>query len=145
MLRECSPPILCHMSRVPCHVSHITYFLANLGKARGCSTNTYVINSFIPSWFEKISLWRRHAFMVEDGAFSHKICYNFQGDSKSGRASKLYNWFKSYGDFAEWVDFVYWWSFSREGSAPAACAAGLFSLTFRHKTCKYDSNSNTHI
>ena len=35
---------------------------------------------------------------------------------------------QSYGDFAERVDFFYWWSFSGEGSAPAACAAGLFFL-----------------
>ena len=46
------------------------------------------------------------------------------GDSKSQRASKVYlilvqywylilvqYWFKSYGDFSEWVDFAYWWSF----------------------------------
>ena len=37
-------------------------------------------------------------------------------------------WFKSYGVFAEWVDFAYWWCFSGEGSASAACAAGLFSI-----------------
>ena len=26
------------------------------------------------------------------------------------RSSKLLYWFKRYGDFAEWVDFAYWWS-----------------------------------
>ena len=31
-------------------------------------------------------------------------------DSKSWRASKSLYWFKSYGDFAEWVDFAYCWS-----------------------------------
>ena len=36
---------------------------------------------------------------------------------------------QSYGDFAERVDFFYWWSFSGEGSASAACAAGLFFST----------------
>ena len=30
----------------------------------------------------------------------------FLGDSKSQRASKSHFWFKSYGDFAEWVDFA---------------------------------------
>ena len=47
-----------------------------------------------------------------DGAFSHKIDYvkKIIGDSKSQRASKSHNWFKSYGDFAEWVDFAYQWS-----------------------------------
>ena len=33
-----------------------------------------------------------------------------------------------YGDFAEWVDFAHWWSFSGEGSASAAWAAGLFRI-----------------
>ena len=47
------------------------------------------------------------------------------GDYKSQRASKSQNWFKSYGNFAEWVDFAVCWSFSCEGSAYAACAAGL--------------------
>ena len=36
----------------------------------------------------------------------------FFGNSKSQRASKLHYWFKSYGDFAEQVDFAYWLSFS---------------------------------
>ena len=40
-----------------------------------------------------------------------------QGDSKPQRASKSHYWFKSYGNFAELVDFAYWWSFSGEGSA----------------------------
>ena len=38
----------------------------------------------------------------------------------------MHYWFKSNGDFAEWVDFAYWWSFIGERSASAACAAGLF-------------------
>ena len=33
----------------------------------------------------------------------------FLGDSKSRRASKSHYWFKSYGNFAEWVNFAYWW------------------------------------
>ena len=57
----------------------ISQLLADPGKARGCSTNTSVIHSFIhsliQSWFVKISLRRRHAVMVEDGASSHKIDY----------------------------------------------------------------------
>ena len=58
----------------------------------------------------------------------HEIDYVtiFFGDSNSWRASKLHYWFQSYNVFAEWEDFVYWWSFSREGSVSAACAAGLF-------------------
>ena len=65
--------------------------------------------------FVKISLQRRHAPMVEDGAFSHKIDFFFtifMEDSKSERVSKLHHWFMSYGDFAEWIDLAYWWSFN---------------------------------
>ena len=60
----------------------------------------------------KISLRRRHALLVEDGVFGHKIDYVafFLGDSKSWRASKLHYWFKSYDDFAEWLNFACWWS-----------------------------------
>ena len=49
--------------------------------------------------------------MVGDGASSHKIDYvrSFT-DSKFQRASKTHYYFKSYDDFAEWVDFAYWWS-----------------------------------
>ena len=39
-----------------------------------------------------------------------QIIKHFYRDSKSWRASKSLYWFKSYGDFAEWVDFTYWWS-----------------------------------
>ena len=55
--------------------------------------------------------------MVEDGACSHKIDYVtiVLGDSKSRRVSKLHYWFKSYGDFAEWVDFAHWWRFIGKG------------------------------
>ena len=36
----------------------------------------------------------------------------FFRDSLSWRAFKLLHWFKSYGDFAELVNFAYWWSVS---------------------------------
>ena len=52
----------------------------------------------------------------KNGASSHKTNYidifpeilNLEG------RQKIY-WFKSYGDFAEWVDFAYWWSCIRKG------------------------------
>ena len=75
----------------------------------------------------KISLQRRHALTVADGA-----C-NFLGDSKSQKASKQHYWFKSYGDFAEWVDFAHWWSFIG--------AAGLFMVN--HLVC-YQSADKTN-
>ena len=55
--------------------------------------------------------------MIEDGACSHEIDYVtiFLGDSKSQKVSKLHYWFKSYGDFAEWVNFAYWRSFIGKG------------------------------
>ena len=31
------------------------------------------------------------------------------------RPSKLHYWFKSYGDYAEWVNFAHWWSFIGKG------------------------------
>ena len=48
----------------------------------------------------------------------NQTIFQFLEDSKSQRASKVHYWFKSYSDFAEWVEFAYWWSFSGEGSAP---------------------------
>ena len=55
----------------------------------------------------------------------YRLCYNFKGDTKSQRAFKSHYWFKIYGNFAELVDFAFWWSVRGEGSASAACAAGL--------------------
>ena len=82
----------------------------------------------------KISLRRRHALTVADGAFSHKIDY-LLGYSKSRRASKSHNRFKCYGGFAEWVNFAYWWSFIGKGPR-VACNAGLF---------QYDSTTTVQL
>ena len=65
-----------------------------------------LIHSLIESSFVKISLQCRHAQRVVDGALSHKIDWV----RKSQRPSKSHFWFKSYRDFAELVDFAYWWS-----------------------------------
>ena len=54
-----------------------------------------------------------------------RLCFDFLGDSKTWRASKLYYRFKSYSKSVEWVDFACGLSFSGVGSASAACAAGL--------------------
>ena len=54
------------------------HFLADPGKAKGCFIKTLVIHYLIESLTDtlvKISLRRRHALMVQDGAFSHKIDY----------------------------------------------------------------------
>ena len=42
------------------------------------------------------------AQLVSDEASSHNIDYQ--------RTSKLNDYFKSYRDFAEYVDFAYWWN-----------------------------------
>ena len=47
--------------------------------------------------------------------------------SKSQRASKSHNWFKSYGEFEEWVDFAYRWSFIGGGSAINGANPSSFS------------------
>ena len=78
--------------------------------------------------FPPSALRRCYPQTVRDSSSSYKIDYvivikNFQ---KSQRASKSHQWFKSYGHFTEGVDLAYWWSFIGGGSAPAACAAGLF-------------------
>ena len=56
---------------------------------------------------------------VRDSSSSYKIdyCHSDQELSKSRRASKSHQWFKSYGHFTEGVGFAYWWSFSGGGSA----------------------------
>ena len=36
-------------------------------------------------------------------------------DGMTDKTSQLYNWFKSYGVFTEWVDFAYWRSCTRMG------------------------------
>ena len=109
-------------------------FLADLGKARGCSTITYVTDLLIhllpQSSFVKISL--HYALTVEDDAFSHKIDnVTIFEDYKSRRASELPYWFKIYGKFVEWVDFdscQYWWSFSGGGSAINSATPSSFQL-----------------
>ena len=46
--------------------------------------------------------------MVENVAFSHRICSKCLGESKSQRASKSLHWFKSDGNFGEWGDLTKW-------------------------------------
>ena len=56
-------------------IKHFLNLLADPGKARGFSINTFLINWLSRRWFVKISLQRPHALMVADGAFSQKIDY----------------------------------------------------------------------
>ena len=69
-------------------------------------------NSLTDSFIDhllKIFLQCRHTENIKNGASSHKTNYSDR-ECKSWRESKLLYWFKSYGDFAECVDFAYWWS-----------------------------------
>ena len=82
-------------------------------------TYTFVINSLTHCSFDKISLRRGHALMVEDGAFSHKIVYVRFFRRFLIQIALLVQKLRQ---FSKWVD-LHW-----EGSAPAACAAGLFKM-----------------
>ena len=55
--------------------------------------------------------------MVRDDASSHEQTMSsyFFYNSKCEKASKLHHWLKSYSDFAELVDFAYWWSCINKG------------------------------
>ena len=95
-------------------------YLADPGKARDCSINSFVINCLIrlvSHSFPPTALRRRHAQTVWDSYFSHKIEYILVIKTffKSWRASQLHCWFKSYGHFTEGIDFPYWWSFIGKG------------------------------
>ena len=107
-----------------------SYFLEDSGKARSCSTNTFVINSLIKSVSQplvKISVQRRHAQTVQNGASSHKTNYinifsdilNLEGHQNRWIGSKVTAILRN-GGFCLLVEL------HREGSVPAACAAGLF-------------------
>ena len=84
----------------------------------------------------KISLRRRHILTVADGAFSHQIDYvtifkeilNPEGHPNRITGSKVTAILLN-GGFCPLVDL------HREGSAPAACAAGLFFLKFFTFAC----------
>ena len=63
-------------------------YLADPGEARGCSTNSFVIDS-VTAPFPPTALWRSHAQTVRDRSSSNKIDYVIcdQELSKSRRAS----------------------------------------------------------
>ena len=92
----------------------------------------------------KISLRCRHALTVADGAFSHKIDYvtnlkeilNPEGHPNRITGSKVTAILLN-GGFCPLVE-LHW-----EGSAPAACAAGLF-LTIE-STCQENKSTIKHI
>ena len=88
-----------------------------------------LIHSFSQSWFVKISLRRRHTLTFADGAFSHKIDHvtifqeilNSKGYPNRITGSKVTAILLK-GWILPMVEL------HREGSASAACAAGLFLL-----------------
>ena len=52
----------------------------------------------------------------------YKLYWHFVRDSKSWRTFKSLYWFRSYGDFTEWVDFDYWWSCIGKGIPCSLCS-----------------------
>ena len=59
--------------------------------------------------------------------------FQFLGESKFQKASKLLHWVKSDSDFGERGGFYLGVELQWEGSEPAACAAGLFQNNFTLK------------
>ena len=55
--------------------------------------------------------------------------------SKSRRASKSHQWFKSYGHFTEGVDFAYLWTFSGGGSALVFLMTLTATVKMLEKVC----------
>ena len=49
-------------------------YLADPGEARGCSTNSFVIDS-VTAPFPPTALWRSHAQTISDRSSSNKIYY----------------------------------------------------------------------
>ena len=93
--------------------------------------------------FPTTALRRRHAQTVRDTSLSYKIdCHSDQDLSKSHRASKSVQWFKSYGLFTEEVDFACWWSFSGGGSAiDGATQSSLKAILIVFRMSLFGSNS----
>ena len=74
-------------------------------------------------WFVKISLWHRHALMVEDGAFSNKrdyVTFLKMGIQIALTVLKLWR-------------YCWMGGFSIRKGMSAACEAGLFRKGGRHK------------
>ena len=118
-----------------------TKYLADPGEARGCFTNTsvthYLIDSFTNS-LVKISLWRRHNQTVQNGApvVKQTTFWILKGIKIAVLVQNLRRFC--------WTDwFCLLVDLHREGSAPAACAAGLFRTIsiykLEPKKCKYFS------
>ena len=76
-------------------------FLAGPGKARGCSTNTFVIQSVTESGILFLSQLYAAAIPKRIKSSLPVIYHRDEELSKSWRPSKLHKFFKSYGNFTE--------------------------------------------
>ena len=77
----------------------------------------------------KIYLRRRHALLVQDGAFSHKIdCVKMLSEILKGIQIALL--VQELWQFAEWVDFAYWWSCIGKGLRLQCAEQVFFSQNF---------------
>ena len=115
-------------------------FLADPGKARGCSINTSVINSLnnwlnyplVKIFYRAVTPKRLKVFVL---VIKQTILTFFQRfKKKPWRASKSLYWFNSYNAFVEWVNSAYWWSCIGKGlrlqPAQQACLKKNISLNW---------------
>ena len=107
----------------------LSLFLSDPGKARGCSTNTFVIDWLI-DWFVLKLKYLYGAVTPKQFKMVLPVIkqtiFTFFKDSKSWRASKPLYRFKSYGNFAERVNFAYWWSCIGKGLRLQACLISVY-------------------
>ena len=79
-----------------CNVKHIIGLLADLGKIRGCFTNTVVIIHSLSEWSSSI-----HTITAPPSPNGHKIEYVAQAKTKI-----LYNLSKSFSKFSGLVGYA---------------------------------------
>ena len=116
------------------HYSSFSFCLADPAKARGCSTNTIIIDSFC-QWVTLFLTWlyctatpKQLEIMLP---VINRLSVTGLGHSNSLRSSKSYDWFKSYGNFLNGI-FCLLAQLHQEGSPPTSCAAGLFFFSYSH-------------
>ena len=125
-------PVTCHLSPVSYHLSAdhhymipdslgealnitkrqtLVFFILNIGKPAAPTYEKTLTHPFVNYLYSAVTPKQLKKVLP----VIKQTILTFFRDSKSWRASKSLYWFKSYGIFAEWVDFAYWWSCIRKG------------------------------
>ena len=131
----------------PCHEKNgvkACSMISRPGNARGCSTNTSVINR-VTDPLVPTPVWRHHAKMVRVSSSSYKIDYviviksflNSKGHHNPITGSKVTAIL-----LKGWICLLV--EFHQEGSAPAACAARLFTYVIDSFDGKGDRSHITY-